>query len=104
MEINGYINAKIYESLINLYLYHPEKEPTTLSQISHIMRLHKSHPYFRDLMKILIEKEVFKFMNIFGNVKVYSLNKNLLEKLIRNTEIFKQTGHFIESSVKAYNY
>lgn len=91
------INYSQYRALIQLYIKGFDEEITT-TKLCETLGYNKSHPYFRELLRILLKNGTLTAGEIIGNVKLYLINNKKLSEFIRETTIFNITGKFIESN------
>lgn len=99
--IDPYKKAKF---LISLSIQTHYNKPVSIPMIFKDLGLHSEDMTRRKIIAELVNKDIIQIVEDYGNMKLYSINYKKLERYIRQTEVFKLIGKFIENTVTAFHY
>ena len=73
-----------YEILVKfgIFVYDNKKEEFTQRELAHSINISRFHPCLREMLKILLEKQIIKLTNRIGNVKFFTANKIKLRDFV----------------------
>ena len=74
-----------------------------LSQISSLIGVSRTNPYFLELMSTLFEKDIARVDKVIGSAKIVNINRRALAKLLKTCEVdygnpYRQVKKYFEEA------
>ena len=74
----------------------------TIGNLAKKIDIPQTHPYFYEVLGILMDLQAIVIYNIIGNIKLIRINHKRMKKILEESEVYEQFQEFIHNKTDFY--
>lgn len=75
--------------LIAIFAYDNNKKEFTISELSSNLKINRTHPYFINIFKFMLENQMIEIIKIIGVTKILKINKIKIRDFVDELPLVK---------------
>ena len=97
--INSYLKWQIIQKITILNI----RNKITINELSHKLDINRTHPYFTEVLKYLIDNKAIIEIEKIGSAKIIEINNKIIRVLVKNFSYFEDSVQIIKLTNSLYN-
>ena len=78
------------------------KKELTISELAKEININRHHPYFCQIVRLLIEKNIIRVTKTYGKTQLITIDIKKLDKMIEDSVIYKEFQEYIHNKKLIY--